>query len=432
MKQLLQFKLKILATLILWKYRPKIIGITGSIGKTSTKEAVYTVLAGKFNVRQSSKNYNNELGVPLTIIGSKSAGRNIFGWLAIFWRALFLILLPDKNYPQILILEMGVDRPGDMNYLLKIVKPDIGIMTTVGPAHLEFFSSVEDIAAEKGKLISTLAKQSWAILNIDDQRVRKYIKNTAAQIITYGFGKTADIMADYVKFSYVDGESDIDNLQGISFKVSYRGATVPILLPHSLAVGQVYAALAAVGCGIIYGIDLITIAARLREFMPPAGRMNLIKGIKKSVIIDDTYNSSPPATLAALDVLSKIPLTGERRRFAVLGDMLELGSASIESHQAAGRQAAELGIDNLITVGERARDIGRGAANAGMAQDDIFHFPSAVDAGKFVQDRIRSGDLILVKGSQGMRMERIVQEIMAEPLQAKELLVRQEEEWLEK
>lgn len=430
MKQLLQLKLKIFAKLILWKYRPKIIGITGSVGKSSAKEAVYAVLAGKYNVRRSAKNYNNELGVPLTVIGAASAGRNIFGWGAIFWQALWLILLPDKNYPQILIIELGVDRPGDMNYLLKLVKPYIGIMTAVGPAHLEFFGSIEDIAAEKGKLISGLDRQSWAILNIDDKRVRKYIKNTDASVITYGFDQAADIVADYVKFSYTGGESDINNLQGVSFKVSYRGATVPILLPRSLGIGQVYAALAAIGVGIIYGLDLVAIAARLREFICPAGRMNLIKGIKKSIVIDDTYNSSPEATLAALDVLSKIPLPADGRRWAVLGDMLELGFVSVESHQAVGRKIAELAVDILITVGERARDIDRGAASAGMAPDDIFHFPQAADAGKFVQSRLNVGDLILVKGSQGMRMEKIVKEIMAEPLQAKELLVRQEEEWL--
>jgi UDP-N-acetylmuramoyl-tripeptide--D-alanyl-D-alanine ligase len=428
-KKLLQLKLKLLAKLILGKYHPKVIGITGSIGKSSTKEAVYAVLASKYNVRRSDKNYNNELGLPLTIIGASATGKNIFGWCAVILKALKILIWRDKNYPQILILEMGVDRPRDMEYLLKIVKPDIGIMTAVGSAHLEFFGSMEDIAAEKGKLIAGLNKNNWAILNSDDKLVKKYVKNTEAQVLTYGFNKNAAIFADYLMFSYRAGENSINNLQGVSFKVDCQGSNVPVLLPRSLGVGQVYAALAAISVGIIYGINLVEIANSLRKLVPPKGRMNLIKGIKQTMIIDDTYNASPQATFAALDTLSKIPLPGTSRRFAVLGDMLELGSASVEAHQEAGKKTAELGIDILITVGERARDIKRGAEEAGMSPDDIFYFPSANEAKKFVQDRIKPGDLILIKGSQGMRMERVVKEIMAEPLKAKELLVRQDKEW---
>ena len=432
MKKLLQLKLKLLAKLILWKYRPKVIGITGSIGKSSTKEAVYAVLASKYNVRRSDKNYNNELGLPLTIIGASATGKNIFGWCAVILKALTILIWRDKNYPPILILEMGVDRPRDMEYLLKIVKPHIGIMTAVGSAHLEFFNSREDIAAEKGKLIVGLNKNNWAILNSDDKLVKKYVKNTEAQVLTYGFNKSAAVFADYLMFSYREGGNDLNSLQGVSFKVDCQGSTVPILLPHSLGVGQVYAALAAISVGIIYGINLVEIANSLRQLVPPKGRMNLIKGIKETMIIDDTYNASPQATLAALDTLSKIPLPSSSRRFAVLGDMLELGSASVEEHHAVGQKVAELKIDFLVTVGERARDIKRGATEAGMAPDDIFNFSAAEEAKKFVQDRINSGDLILVKGSQGMRMERVVKEIMAEPLKAKELLVRQEEEWKNK
>ncbi|MFA6551308.1 MAG: Mur ligase family protein, partial [Patescibacteria group bacterium] len=338
MKKLLQLKLKLLAKLILWKYHPKVIGITGSIGKSSTKEAVYAVLASKYNVRRSDKNYNNELGLPLTIIGASATGKNIFGWCAVILKALTILIWRDKNYPPILILEMGVDRPRDMEYLLKIVKPHIGIMTAVGSAHLEFFNSTEDIAAEKGKLIVGLNKNNWAILNSDDKLVKKYVKNTAAQVLTYGFNKNAAVFADYLMFSYREGGNDLNSLQGVSFKVDCQGSTVPILLPHSLGVGQVYAALAAISVGIIYGINLVEIANSLRKLVPPKGRMNLIKGVKETMIIDDTYNASPQATLAALDTLSKIPLPSSSRRFAILGDMLELGSASVEEHRAIGQK----------------------------------------------------------------------------------------------
>jgi len=167
----------------------------------------------------------------------------------------------------------------------------------------------------------------------------------------------------------------------------------------------------------------------MREFDSPNGRMNLIDGIKHTLIIDDTYNSSPISVMSALDIVSKIPIAKGARRFAVLGDMLELGKYSEEGHREVGRYAAKARVDKLITVGERARDIARSAEEAGMARDNIFEYTDVAEAGRFIQQRIEQGDLILVKGSQGMRLEKIVKEIMAEPLRAKELLVRQEEEW---
>ncbi|PIR93063.1 hypothetical protein COT99_02945 [Candidatus Falkowbacteria bacterium CG10_big_fil_rev_8_21_14_0_10_43_10] len=432
MKKLLQLKLKIFAKLILWKYKPRIIGITGSVGKTSAKEAVYTVLASKYNVRRSSGNYNNEIGLPLTIIGAESPGKNIGGWVAVVLRAVRLILLRDRSYPRILILEMGVDRPKDMKYLLKIVKPYIGIVTKVDAVHLENFKKLSDIKEEKERLVAGLDKDGWAILNIDDQSVAGMKNKAAAKKITYGFNKKADITADYVNFSYSGNSRDINNLQGISFKVSYQGAVVPILMPRSLGTGQVYAALAAVAVGGIYGINMVEAAQALKKFNPPKGRTNLIKGIKNSIIIDDSYNAAPASTSVALDLLSKVPLAAGRRRVAVLGDMLELGYMSIKSHQEIGRQAARLGIDILITVGERARDIARAAEKAGTDGNHIFNFDNSDEAKKFIEDRIKPGDLILVKGSQRIRMEKIVKEIMAEPEQAGELLVRQSKEWLKK
>ncbi len=429
MNKLLQLKLKILAKLILKKYKPKVIGVTGSIGKTSTKEAVYAVLSFKFNARRNIKNYNNELGLPLTIIGTESGGRNLFKWFWIFCKAGKLILLRDKNYPQILVLEMAADRPKDLKYLLKIAKPYIGIVTSVGPVHLEYFGELKNIAKEKSRLVSAVNKDGWAILNADDAEVLKMKRNAAAKIITFGFSKKADICADHLRFSYKGDTESIGNLQGISFKVTYKGATVPVLLPRILGAGQVYASLAAIAAGALYGMNLVEISNALRKFKSPTGRMNIIKGVKKTLIIDDTYNSAPQSTLAALDVLIKIPLSSSCRRFAVLGDMLELGQISVESHQQVGRQAVKLKTDYLITVGERARDIARAAAGAGMSGDKIFSFAQSEEAGKFLENRIKKGDLILVKGSQGVRMEKIVKEIMAEPMKAGELLVRQGKKW---
>jgi len=431
MRKLIQLKLKILSKLILKKYKPKIIGITGSVGKTSAKEAVYTVLKTKFNVRRNTKNYNNEIGLPLTIIGSDSPGKSIFGWLGVFFKALGLILFKDKNYPKILVLEMGVDRPGDMKYLMGIAKGDIGIVTLISHSHEEFFEDVKEIQKEKGLLVENLKPGGWAILNFDDELTRELAGKSKVKVLSYGFKEGAMLRAQELVFSF-EKTKDIKNLLGISFKLNYNGSFVPVLLPQVIGYNSIYAALVAAAVGATMEMNLVEISKAMREFDSPNGRMNLIDGIKHTLIIDDTYNSSPISVMSALDIVSKIPIAKGARRFAVLGDMLELGKYSEEGHREVGRYAAKSGANKLITVGERSRDIARSAEEAGMARDNIFEYTDVAEAGRFIQQRIEQGDLILVKGSQGLRLEKIVKEIMAEPLRAKELLVRQEEEWEDK
>lgn len=425
MKKLIEKILKIFAQTIIEKYQPLVIGITGSIGKTSTKEAVFTVLSGKNNVRHNIKNYNNEIGVPLTIIGVEAQGRSILGWLNVFFKAASLLIIKNKNYPEILILEMGVDHPGDMDYLTQIVKCQIGIVTFIGTAHLEYFNSVEKIQKEKGKLIESLNRDGYAILNYDNEKAREIRNISKVKILTYGFDAKADIRAQEVISSF-----DKNNiLQGTSFKLSYHGSSVPVFLPGILGNSAVYSALAGAVVGIIRGMNLIDISQALRNYKPPRGRMNLMAGIKNTLIIDDTYNSSPPAVMAALGILKEVPVKEGARKIVVLGDMLELGGYSEEGHQDAGKYLAKLEFDKLITVGEYSRDIDRGAKEAGMHEDAIFHFADVSSAGRFLQEIMRTGDLILIKGSQGMRMEKIVKEVMAEPEKASELLVRQDVGW---
>jgi len=431
MRKLIQLKLKILSKLILKKYKPKIIGITGSVGKTSAKEAVYTVLKTKFNVRRNTKNYNNEIGLPLTIIGSDSPGKSIFGWLGVFFKALGLILFKDKNYPKILVLEMGVDRPGDMKYLMGIAKGDIGIVTLISHSHEEFFEDVKEIQKEKGLLVENLKPGGWAILNFDDELTRELAGKSKVKVLSYGFKEGAMLRAQELVFSF-EKTKEVDNLLGLSFKLTYNGSFIPVLLPQVIGYNSIYAALVAAAVGLTMEMNLVEISKAMREFDSPNGRMNLIDGIKHTLIIDDTYNSSPISVMSALDIVSKIPIAKGARRFAVLGDMLELGKYSEEGHREVGRYAAKSGANKLITVGERSRDIARSAEEAGMARDNIFEYTDVAEAGRFIQQRIEQGDLILVKGSQGMRLEKIVKEIMAEPLRAKELLVRQEEEWEDK
>lgn len=425
MKKLLQFKLRFLAKLILKKYKPEIIGITGSVGKTSTKEAIYAVLKNKYNVRQSIKNYNNEIGLPLTIIGAESAGRSLVKWTVIFIQAIKLLLFRDENYPKILILEMGIDRPGDMEYLTNIVKCRIGVVTTIGMVHAEYFDSVDGIQKEKSGLIKSIVPGGWSIVNYDDERTRKMIDLSKTKILTFGLEKKAQVRAEEIKYSFQDKE-----INGISFKLFYNGSVVPVSLPRILSKAAVYNALAAAAVGLAYDMNLIDISMALRELKSPPGRMNLLDGIKGTVIIDDTYNAEPKSMTSALDTVKVIPTDKDAHKYVVLGDMLELGQYSVEAHKKIGELVFATEVNYLITVGERALDIAFGAKEAGMSSDFIFHFDNSEEAGRFIQDRIKQDDLILVKGSQSLRMEKIVKEIMANPIKASEFLVRQGEEWV--
>lgn len=428
MKKIVQKILYVLARAILKKYKPGVVGITGSMGKTSTKEAIFAVLSSKFSVRQNIKNYNNELGLPLSILGRESGFKSVFKWLGVILHGVRLILFRDAKYPEILVLEMGADHPGDIKYLTDLAPCKVGVVTGIGPAHLEFFESIDKIVKEKRIIISHLNQEGFAVLNRDDEKVYEMRDKTRARVLTYGFNSEADVRAQ--EDSVIGDGVDI---KGINFKLSYSGAVVPIFIPWILGKQHIYAALAGAAVGISYGMNLVEISQSLKNYKAPKGRMNLIAGIKRTLIIDDTYNASPIPTEVALEVLQSIKLPAEDdKKFAVLGDMLELGSFSEEGHKQVGRAAAKSGVDYLVTVGERSRDIARAAKEAGMNEDRVSNFPTPEEAGLFVQGKMKQGDVVLVKGSQGMRMEKVVKELMAEPLLAAELLVRQDPEWARK
>lgn len=428
MKRILIWKLRLLSRWILRKYQPRVIGVTGSVGKSSTVEAVYTVLRKKFRVRKSYKNYNNEFGLPLSIIGARAGGKNPFAWVGVVCRALRLALFRDGQYPELLVLEMGADQPGDIQYLTSIAPCHIGVFTAVGPAHLELFDSVEKIAREKALVVTHITKNGYAVLNADDQLVMDAADKVRAQVITFGFMDTATVRASELKVSAgpsADPWVDVQ-IKGLSFKLHYQGSTVPVFLPSVLGRHQVYSGLAAAAVGISLGMNLSDVSTALREYQSPPGRMHLLPGIKHTSLIDDTYNSSPLAANAALAVLKDIQVSG--KKIAALGDMLELGSYTQEGHRDVGHHVVE-SADVLVTVGERAQYIAEGAREAGMNPDRVFHFDDTRQAGKFIQERMQTGDIVLIKGSQGARMERVTRELMAEPLRATELLVRQDSNW---
>lgn len=426
MKKLLQLKLRFLSRLILKKYRPEIIAISGSVGKTSAKEAIYHVLSGHLSVRTSIKNYNNEIGVPLTLIGAESAGSSLLGWLAVFGKAWRLYFWRDPDYPKILILEMGIDRPGDMDYLTRLAPPTVGVITAVSYSHLEYFGSLQNIKKEKQILIEKVDRKGLSVLNYDNEDARSMAEVSPARVITFGLMPGADIFAQDLHYRF---ENESYDIAGLNFKLNHEGSIVPVEMPHILGENGIYAALAAAAVALHFGMNLMQIAEALRSFRLPAGRMQLLPGIKHTFLIDDSYNSSPEACLSAIKVLGKIKIDEGASKYAVLGDMLEIGAYTEKGHAELGRVLFEQGIDYLVSVGERARDIDRGAKDAGMSPDFIFHFDRSSEAGSFIQERLRAGDVVLIKGSQGARMEKISKELMAEPERADELLVRQGPAW---
>ncbi|MEK7094859.1 MAG: UDP-N-acetylmuramoyl-tripeptide--D-alanyl-D-alanine ligase [Patescibacteria group bacterium] len=429
-KKIIAQFLRILAKKTLRAYRPKIVGITGSVGKTSTAYAITLCLASKYRVRGPEKNYNNELGLPLAILGEKTQGKNIFGWINVLLRGLFLSLGLRHDYPEILILEYGADKKGDIAYLTSIARPFVSVITSVGHAHAEYFGTVEDVFEEKSMLVRATPEDGCVILNADDLRVMEMKKISLAPSVTFGLSPSADFHADEVRQEYVGGdEAASDNTKiEMNGTIKSDSDSAPFKLKNILGEAHLRAICASVAVAAQFGIGLKEAAEALSAYSPMPGRMKILAGIKRSVLLDDTYNASPEAVHAALEVLAAMPVNGAKR-IAVLGDMLELGRYALKSHQDVGAHIASLPISLLVTVGEQARDIAKGAIAAGMNQNSIFPYAKAEDAGRFVQEKIEKGDVVLLKGSQGIRLEKAVKELMAEPLRSKELLVRQDELW---
>lgn len=409
-----------MASAVLKKYKPEIIGITGSVGKTSAKDAIAHVLSQKYKVQASKGNYNNEIGVPLTILGKATAGHSILGWFDVFVGTLIMLFKIDKKYPEILVLEMAADKPGDIEYLTSFVPLKVAVVTAIAPAHLEKFVDLKGVATEKSQILKKLGKNCAAVLNIDDEHARKMKDATKAKIVYFGYDKKADIRVSDPKFIFKKGENVP---AGISFKILDGETMMPAIINGTVGFHLASVALVAVAVAKLYGFNLLETIERLETLKLPPGRMNLIAGIKKTTIIDDTYNASPRSMKAAIETLGLIPIAESNKRYAVLGDMLELGAQTLKLHEEIGEIVAENRVDVFIAVGEKMREAARAAKKIGMDEDRIFHFGTPEEAGRFLQDRIKKEDLLLVKGSRRMKMEKVVEELMDDPLRADELLV---------
>ncbi|MDP2631709.1 MAG: Mur ligase family protein [Candidatus Uhrbacteria bacterium] len=427
MKALVMKMIQNRAKAILAKFKPKVIAITGSIGKTSTKEAIALVLKDEMSVRVAKKNYNNEFGVPLTILGEVSPGKSIMGWLGVLFRSYSI-----KSFPDVLILEFGADHPGDIEALCELAPPSVGVITGLSNIHAEFFESSEALAEEKSQLAMCLPSDGIVVLNADDHRVSQMSRETKALVRTFGI-KSDDISMSELRISTRrDEEFDPGELFAItSLDVMKSNSKVGELkLRNCLGYAPAMACLAAITVADALGVSIdFAITELNREFQPSPGRLNPIAGIKGSLIIDDSYNAAPAAMINGLDIL-KIFSPGEEqdRRIAALGSMAELGQYSDQEHRQIGFRVAEV-ADVFIAVGENMRIAVESAKEAGMHSDSIEWFATSEEAGRYLDRFVQQGDIVYTKGSQSSRMEKVVKELMAEPLRAEELLVRQGENW---
>lgn len=422
-RKILERLLRAMSGAVLRKYRPLVVGITGSVGKSSAKEAVTLVLGIEYDVRGAEGNYNNEIGIPLTIIGAKGAGNSLIGWLGVFVKWLRLMFFRSR-YPEALILEMGIDRPGDMDYLLSFVPLNVGIVTQISSSHTEFFGSEANIAKEKGKLVASLPEDGIVILNGDDERVRKMRTRTKAKTYTYGFGASNDIRAENLLF-----HRDAKRLEGMSFKLNYDGKSIPVRLPKIVAPHHIQAALAAAALGIAQKINMVEIASVLERFESLPGRLKLLPGRDGAILLDDTYNASPASTLAALDVMKNLMAP---RKIVVLGDMLELGADARRRHEELAEAVKAAGAPVAILVGEYMRALYERLLEAGFSRKQAYWFPDPYSAAQAVSDLMRRDDLVLIKGSRSMRMEKVVEALLIDSKDAPALLCCQSKAWREK
>ena len=410
------------AKMLLKRTRPQIIAVTGSVGKTSVKDAIYAVIKDSVHARKSQKTFNSDIGVPLSVLGLETGWSNPFLWLKNIFDGALIALFPGQ-YPKVLVLEMGVDRPGDMDQLTSWIKPDVVVLTRLPdvPVHVEYFDSPEAVIAEKKKLVDALKPDGVLVYNQDDPKIVAIAEAVLQKTIGYSRYSLSEFTASADKIIYENGTAI-----GFEFVLTHDNKAFQLRVKGSLGVQHAYNYAAALAVGSIFGVSVEKGAPALGAHLPPPGRMRILPGLKDTLIIDDTYNASPIATERSLQALKEIK--GVKRRIAVLGDMLELGKYSTEEHVRMGALAQQ-SADILVTIGVRARGIANGALEAGMSEKNIYQYDDAYRAGKELELMLQSGDVVLVKGSQSIRAERVVEEIMAHPEDAETLLVRQSAMW---
>lgn len=364
-----------LAAAVLAERPVRVVGITGSAGKTTTKELAAALLAARFRVLKSEGNLNNHLGLALSLLKLEPAH-------------------------DAAVLEMAMNHPGEIRTLTRIAPPDVAVVVNVLPVHLEFFGTVEDIARAKKEILDGAKPGATAVLNGDEPLVRRMAEGWGGPVVTFGFGEGCRVRAVALERLGAGGHA---------FSLLYgdeRVALETAFLTESFLMDVLAACAAAFACGI----PAASLAAPIRDFRPFARRGAVLSLGGGVTVVDESYNSNPRALEGALRGLAGLPA---RRRVAVLGDMLELGDRGPVFHEEAGRQAARTGWAPLVTVGPLARRMAEGARDEGLDASEIASFAAPEEAAAAVPDLVRPGDLVLVKGSRGMRLETVVDALKA-------------------
>lgn len=386
-----------------------VVGVTGSIGKTSTKKAIGEVLAATKKVRYSSDSYNTDIGIPLSLFGLKVPSSL---WNPNAWRKIFAQIEREiSNYKfDTVVLELADDELEMMQRLLRIIKLDIGVISAVAPVHMEFLHDINTVVDYNWKIAAHADK---IIYNADNIELRK----KASKSNSIGFG----IQYGEVKFSNIKRNKNCYLQAQLIIGKNQKVISTKMLGQHNL-----YSLLAAACVATQLGLGFDVICAELEKIKPELGRMNLLEGLNDSKIIDDSYNASEQTMLAALDTLNDI----DGRKFAILGSMNELGKDSIKSHQAVGTKAANV-VDMLITIGSDAENyLATAASQAGLSQDKIKVFRTPYEAGHYLKPFLKKGDIVLVKGSQGnIFSEEASRILLSSKLEPSQVLVRQSDTW---
>ncbi len=409
--------LNFFAKLIIKKYNPKIIAVIGGIAKSSTQKAIYTVLAHRKRTRFNRQLFEDEKDIPLTVVSNADALKvTAFFWPHVFFDAILNLLFHNSAYPEVFIFEITTEDQLIIKQLLKIFHPNMVVVTASGdmPLGVDTTSNKETAVKNRSKLLEILPSSGYAILNADDLAVLELKEKTRAKTITYGFNESSDIsIVNYeIREEKVNiGDKHFIKPWGISFKLSYKGSLVPIRLNGCIGKIHAYVVAAACGTALSHGWNLVKVASYVDDYEPPSGRMKILSGIKNAFIIDDSYNASPFLMKEALIALKSV---NTKRRIVVLGDMLEIGKYSPETHEEIGMFAGNF-VDILLTVGPRGRFIAEGAKNGGLLANNIFSFDKSEEAAKKLQELLREGDLVLVKGATDLNMEKIIEEVEAEP-----------------
>jgi len=354
----------------------KVVAITGSAGKTTTKEVTSEFLETRYRVVRNRGNFNNHIGLPLSLIEL-------------------------RQRPEIAVVELGMNHAGEISVLVRVAEPDVRVWTNVGEAHLGFFASLDAIADAKAEIFEGAAASTLLVANADDPRIVARISAFRGRVVTFGIDCDADVRARDV----VDR-----GIEGTSARVTTHSGSVEITTP---LVGRANLAniLAATGVAEEFGVPLADVASKAAQLRPAPHRGEIVRLASGVTVIDDSYNANPTATMRALDVLAS---SQGSRRIAVIGEMLELGERSAELHEGVGRAVANARVDVLLAVGGApARALADAAVAAGMPAAGVRFFATSDDAADAAVALVRAGDLVLVKGSRGVATDRVVERLRA-------------------